>query len=113
MISVVEKLIPCFLWDQNISPPPLLREGRTPKIKNAIPNLLNKVMFAIPSGVQITSIENTSERHVVINAQSERYEQLGVFIGTIKQTGILTNVTSDSGTKQDSLVRVTIEGELP
>lgn len=81
--------------------------------KNAIPNLLNKVMFAIPNGVQITSIENTTDKHIVITAQSEKYEQLGLFIGTIKQSTILTNVTSDSGIKQDSLVKVTIEGDLP
>lgn len=80
--------------------------------KNAIPNLLNKVMFAIPSGVQVTSIENTTGKHIVIKAQSERYEQLGLFIGTLKQS-ILTDVTSDSGVKQDALVKVTIEGELP
>ena len=80
--------------------------------KNAIPNLLNKVMFAIPSGVQVTSIENTTGKHIVIKAQSERYEQLGLFIGTLKQS-ILMDVISDSGVKQDSLVKVTIEGELP
>ena len=81
--------------------------------KNSIPNLLNKIMFAIPSGVQILSIENTSDRHIVIKAGAEEYESLGLFIGVLKQSEILTNVMSDSGIKQDSLAKVTIEGDLP
>ena len=79
--------------------------------KNAIPNLLNEVMFAIPSGVQLVSIENPTEKHIVIKAKSERYEQLGLFIGILKQS-ILNNVVSDSGVKQDAYVNVTIEGDL-
>ncbi len=81
--------------------------------KKAIPNLLTKIMFSIPQGVQVTSIENTSENRVIINAQSEKYEQLGYFKTVLKTQGILTNVVSTAGTKDGDLIRITIEGELP
>lgn len=81
--------------------------------KNAIPNLLNKIMFIIPKQVQIVSIENTEANHIVIEATSEKYEQLGYFVAAIKNDGMLKNITSTSGTKSDSLVQITIEGDLP
>ena len=83
------------------------------KMKNSIPILLNRIMSAIPRGVQLTSIKNTTEKHIVINAQSADYQQLGYFKGILRVDGILTNVTSDSAVKQDGLVKVTIEGDLP
>ena len=81
--------------------------------KDAIPNLLNKLMFIIPKQVQITSIENTEENHIVIEAESVKYEQLGYFVAAIKNDGMLQNIQSSSGTKSDSLVQITIEGDLP
>ena len=81
--------------------------------KNAIPNLLNKIMFIIPQQVQITSIKNTDDKHIVIEAVSEKYEQLGYFVARIKSDNILTDIQSTSGTKSDSLVQITIEGDLP
>lgn len=81
--------------------------------KNSIPNLLNKIMFTIPEKVQITSIENTRGTHIVIQAQAVDYDQLGYFKAKLKTDNILTNVVSSSGVKQDGIVRVTIEGELP
>ena len=83
------------------------------KMKNSIPILLNRIMSAIPKGVQLTSIKNTTEKHVVITAQSTDYQQIGYFKGVLKVDGILTNVVSDSGIKQDGIVKVTIEGDLP
>ncbi len=81
--------------------------------KDAIPNLLNKIMFIIPQQVRIVSIENTENKHIVIEAVSEKYEQLGYFIAAIKNDGMLINVQSTSGTKSDSVVQITIEGDLP
>ena len=81
--------------------------------KNAIPNLLTQIMSVIPKDVQILSIQNSTEQHIVINAQAERYEGLGIFIGKLKTDAILTNVTSNSGLKQGNMVKVTIEGDLP
>ena len=85
------------------------------KRKNAIPTLLNQIMFSIPKGVQITSIENTNGTKVVINAQASTYDQLGYLKASIKNYEILTNVISDSGEKQtqDGLIKTTIEGNLP
>ena len=81
--------------------------------RNAIPNLLNQIMSVIPENVQLTSIENTENKHVVINAQSNKYEQLGYLKAKIKSDVILTNVISTAGTKDGGVVTVTIEGDLP
>lgn len=85
------------------------------KNRKAIPNLLSEIQFAMPQGVQITSIENTSGKHIVINAQSEKYEQLGYFKAILKTKGILARdtIVSSAGEKQGNLVKVVIEGDLP
>lgn len=82
-------------------------------LKDAIPNLLNQIMYQIPKDVQIILVENTNSRHIKIVAQSEKYEQLGYFKGQIKNEGLLLNVTSDQGVKSGDIVKITIEGELP
>ena len=66
-----------------------------------------------PENVQLTSIENTSGTHVVINAQSNKYEQLGYLKAKIKADVILTNVISTAGQKDNNIVTVKIEGDLP
>lgn len=86
-------------------------EGNT--MKNSIPNLLNQIMSIVPENVQITSIENTTERHVVITAQSDKYEQLGFLTAKIKAEDILKNTISTSGQKDNRIVTIKIEGELP
>lgn len=83
------------------------------KTRNAIPNLLNQIMSVIPENVQLTSIENTSNTHIVINAQSNKYEQLGYLKAKIKEDVILTNVISTAGQKDNNVVTVKIEGDLP
>lgn len=85
------------------------------KRKNSIPTLLNQIMYIIPKGVQITSIENTTGADIVINAQSATYEQLGYLKSKIKEDGILLDVQSDSGQKegQTGLIKAVIEGKLP
>ena len=81
--------------------------------KDAIPNMLNRIMFIIPQKVQLLSIKNTEGKHIVIEAVSEKYEQLGYFSVAIKTEGLLENVQSTSGEKSDSLIQITIEGDLP
>lgn len=83
------------------------------RYKNTIPNLLNNIMVVIPKSVQLTSIENTSDTHIVIKANSKNYEQIAYFKTKLKTEGILTNVVSDTGTMNDGNLSVTIEGELP
>lgn len=81
--------------------------------RNTIPNLLNEIMFSIPEGVQITSIQNTVDRKIEIIAQSDRYDQLGMFKAIIQTQQILTGVVSTAGQKENNVVTVKIEGELP
>ena len=81
--------------------------------KDSIPNLLNRIMFVIPQKVVVTSIKNTQDNHIVIEAQAEKYEQLGYFKALLDTKGILDDVKSTSGTKDGNIVKVTIEGELP
>lgn len=85
------------------------------KTKNIIPLLLTRIMNVIPKGVTITSIENNSNSHIVINAQSEDYDLLGFFKGSLIVEGILSpsTVVSTSGVKQDGIVKIVIEGDLP
>lgn len=99
---------------------------RTKKLKNSIPVLMDELMEVIPTGVQISSIQATSDVHIVINARADNYEQLGFLKVKIAQedpvTGdpILYNVVSDSGqrvtetiNKVDyNFVKVVIEGDL-
>lgn len=85
------------------------------KTKNVIPLLLTRIMNVIPKGVTITSIENTTRSHIVINAQSEDYDLLGFFKGSLIVDGILSpsTVVSTSGVKQNGIIKIVIEGDLP
>ncbi len=85
------------------------------KNKNMIPLLLTRIMNVIPKGVTLTSIENTTGSHIVINAQSEDYDLLGFFKGSLIVDGILSpsTVISNSGIKQDGMIKIVIEGDLP
>ena len=81
--------------------------------RNSIPNLLNQIMYNIPNKVQLTSIENTSDRSISITAQSLDYDQLGYFKAVLQTKKILKNVISSSGVKSGDIITFTIEGELP
>ena len=61
--------------------------------RDVIPNLLMQIMYTIPEDVQITEIENTAGKHIVIKAQSKKYEQLGYFKAKIKEDNILAKNT--------------------
>ena len=83
------------------------------RTKKSIPILLNKLMYVMPNGVQLTSIKNTSSTHIEIQAQSKSYAQLGYLTASIKTNVILTNVISTSGQKENNIVTIKIEGDLP
>ena len=73
-------------------------------------------MYTNESGIYyLEEIEdhNTEGNHIIIKAEAEKYEQLGYFKAVLTTNGILTNVKSTSGQKTDSVVEVTIEGDLP
>lgn len=83
------------------------------RTKKSIPILLNKLMYVMPNGVQLTSVANVTSTHIEIQAQSENYAQLGYLTASIKTGGILTNVISTSGQKENNIVTIKIEGDLP
>ena len=83
------------------------------KTRDAIPNLLNEIMYIVPENVQVTSIQNTTGNHIVIQAQSNKYEQLGMFKAKLDTEMYLTNVISTSGQQENNVIKVTIEGDLP
>ena len=88
-----------------------LAENR--RYKNLIPNLMNNLMAVIPKEVQLLSISNTNATHIVIEAKSKKYEQLAYFKTKIKNEKILKEVVSDTGVADGTVIKVTIEGELP
>lgn len=83
------------------------------RYRNTIPNLLNNIMAVIPKSVQLISIENTTDTHIVISAKSPIYGQISIFKTKLKTEEILKNVVSNTGTMQGGYLTVTIEGELP
>ena len=87
----------------------------TNKTKKAIPNLLTALMSGMPEDVQITSIKNTSDTHIEIIAQSRYYDQLGFLKAKIKTDGILQKdtVISSAGEKNNDIITMKIEGDLP
>lgn len=81
--------------------------------KNVIPNLLSQIMFVIPKEAQVLSIQNTDEKHIIMEVQADQYQYLGYLKSEIQNRAILVNVTSTSGTMVDNMIQVTIEGDLP
>ena len=83
--------------------------------KNTIPVLLSQIMDVIPKQVQLTSIENSSGTRIVINAQSQKYEQLAYFKARLKTEEILNpnTIVSTEAVKDGDLVKIVIEGDLP
>ena len=83
------------------------------RLKKAVPNLLNRLMYIMPNTVQLTSIQNTNSTHVVIEAQSTKYEQLGYLSSSIRTKEILKNVIATPGQKSNNIITIRIEGDLP
>lgn len=85
----------------------------TNRTRKSIPILLNHLMYIMPDGVQITSIQNTESKHIQIQAQSKSYAQLGYLTSSIRVNGYLTNVISTSGQQENGIITIKIEGDLP
>lgn len=81
--------------------------------KYLIPNLLTQIARAIDQNVQITSISNPYDKHIVIEAKSPKYRGLGFFKKSLSSNNILQNVVAGGGIKQGDEITVTIEGDLP
>ena len=83
------------------------------RYKNTIPNLLNNIMTIVPKGVQLISIENTSDTHIVIVARAKELQQIAFFKTELQTEGVLEKVVTDTGKSDGTYLTVTIEGELP
>ena len=82
--------------------------------KLKIPKLLYNLVDITPRKVKIISVQNqTGTNHIVIEAQSEDYEQLGYLKAALTTNNFLLNVKSTSGTKSNTIVTTIIEGDLP
>lgn len=80
----------------------------------SVPNLLNQVMNLIPKEVRIISIINKNDSsQILIEAESEKYEQLGYFFSTLKNEKVLNNIKSTNGIKTENIIKIIIEGDLP
>ena len=82
------------------------------KVKNSIPNFLTSLMFAVPKGVSISSITNTSGYTMRVVAKAKLYSQLAYLIGSMKTTKMLYDVTVSASVKQEDVITVVIEGNL-
>lgn len=87
-------------------------DSENKRLKYAIPTLLNQIMYTIPVNVQITSIRNTDNR-IIIEAQSDKQEQIGLFTAKLRNDVILKNVVNDTSKQVNGVIIVRIEGELP
>ena len=81
--------------------------------KFLIPNLLTQIAMSIDQNVQIISISNPYDKHIVIEAKSPKYKGLGFFKKSLSSNNILQNVIAGGGIKKGDEITVTIEGDLP
>ena len=93
---------------------------------NELNNFLTKLKSIIPTEVKLVSLENTEQRHIVIQARAAKYQQLGYFKALLEaetQEGssyksILSNVKASTGiryhddTLDEDYILITIEGDL-
>lgn len=83
-----------------------------------LPNFLQRLATTIPTEVKLVSVENTEDRHFVIQAKSLKYQQLGYFQAILKQNNILSDVSGSTGIRyhdeesNQDYILVTIEGDL-
>ena len=119
LMSIKEKTTWYSTVVQNLKNADALKQ-QSDREKDRIPQLLTNIMYSIPQGVTVTSIENqtdmggsTGNDHVIISAQSTKYDLLGYFVGVLKDDTILRNIVSTSGTNVDGTVKIVIEGDLP
>jgi len=104
-----------------------IENGQVLFMQSEISNFLTRIAAIIPTEVKLISIENTTERHFVIQARSSKYQQLGYFKALLEangylenvcaSTGIRTNTTIDSTLspdfgKNEEYIVITIEGDL-
>lgn len=94
--------------------------------KHQIPNLMIQIASIIPKQVRLTEIKTTekedtdatgkkiTKQHVIIHAQSKRYEQLAYFKAMMIEKGYLDNIQSTEGSKDSTgqNIAIVIEGDF-
>ena len=91
-----------------------MQEIETEKMKRSfdIPNFMSQVMFIIPQGVSITSIDVSETGKVDIVATSPQYAQLGYFVSRLKLEKVLLNVDM-TVEEMDQTIKIKVGGMLP
>ena len=77
-----------------------------------IPNFMSKLMFIMPSGVKVTSINVLETGNVQINAESGQYAQLGFLVSRIKLEKALLNVDMEVVSVEGN-IKIIVSGVLP
>lgn len=92
----------------------VMQEIETEKMKKSfdIPNFMSQLMFVIPQGVAITSIDISEVGKVDIVATSPQYAQLGYFVSKIKLEKVLLNVDM-TVEEMDQTIKIRVGGMLP
>ena len=78
-----------------------------------VANFMQKIAKYIPTNVQIETISSNDNKTVSIVAKSKSYAELGYFISQLKLQGILENIKTGNVSNGDSIITVTIGGDLP
>lgn len=80
--------------------------------KDALPNFLNQIAHLIPIRAKITEIKE-EKSHITLMVESEKYEQLGYFVGILDNERVLLNIKTSTSFKDGNIVKLVIEGDLP
>ena len=81
-------------------------------------NFLTKLSTTMPTEIRLVSLENTEDRHIVIQARSLKYQQLGFFKTILEANNLLKDVKASTGVRyhdeveNQDYILVTIEGDL-
>ncbi len=77
-----------------------------------IPNFMSKLMFIMPSGVKVTSINVQETGDVQIKAESGQYAQLGFLVSRIKLEAVLLDVDMEVVSVEGN-IKIIVSGVLP
>ncbi len=80
--------------------------------KDSLPNFLNEIAQLIPVKVRVIDIKE-EKSHITLTLESEKYEQLGYFVGVLENEGILMKIKTSTSKKEGSTVKLVVEGDLP
>ena len=77
-----------------------------------VPNFMSKLMFIMPAGVKVTSINVLETGDVSLRAESGQYAQLGFLVSRIKLEKALVDVDMEV-VSVDGNIKIIVSGVLP